>query len=165
VRLPFFSSHLFQDVDVERQVGHDLLQPAILLLEVPEPFHIGGLQRAEVFPPGVQGLRTDAVLLGDLRDGLLIRLPQDPDHLLFRESTFSHGPLQVWRAPFSQASTGPKNARQVNIKQAVGDVSGSDKLKTQGRVDETAGKAKAAVGGAQKKVGAAIVNVGKAVKR
>jgi len=51
------------------------------------------------------------------------------------------------------------------VKQAVGDLTGSDKLKTEGRVDERVGKATAAVGGAQKKVGAAVVNVGKAVKR
>jgi uncharacterized protein YjbJ (UPF0337 family) len=51
------------------------------------------------------------------------------------------------------------------VKQAVGDVTGSDKLKAEGQVDETVGKAKAAVGGAQKKVGAAVVNIGKAVKR
>jgi uncharacterized protein YjbJ (UPF0337 family) len=51
------------------------------------------------------------------------------------------------------------------VKQAVGDVTGNDKLKAEGEVDETVGKAKAAVGGAQKKLGAAIVNAGKAVKR
>ena len=51
------------------------------------------------------------------------------------------------------------------VKQAVGDLAGNDKLKAEGKVDETVGKAKKAVGGAQKKVGAAIENLGKVVKR
>ena len=50
-------------------------------------------------------------------------------------------------------------------KQAVGDLTGNDKLKAEGQVDETVGDAKTAVGGAQKKVGAAIASVGQAVKR
>lgn len=51
------------------------------------------------------------------------------------------------------------------VKQAVGSVTGNDKLKAEGKVDETVGKAKTAVGGAQQKVGAAVESVGKAVKR
>lgn len=65
-----------------------------------------------------------------------------------------------------------KNERDGNVdqakgkvKQAVGDLAGNDKLRTEGKVDETVGKAKAAVGTAQKKVGAAVESVGKAVKR
>ena len=52
-----------------------------------------------------------------------------------------------------------------NVKQAVGDVTGNDKLKTEGKVDEKVGKVKTAVGEAQQKVGAAIASVGQAVKR
>ena len=51
------------------------------------------------------------------------------------------------------------------VKQAVGNLTGNDKLKTEGKVDEIVGDAKTAVGGAQKKVGAAIASVGQAVKR
>jgi len=51
------------------------------------------------------------------------------------------------------------------VKQAVGDLTGNDKLKAEGKVDETVGDAKTAVGGAQKKVAAAIKSVGHAVKR
>jgi uncharacterized protein YjbJ (UPF0337 family) len=50
-------------------------------------------------------------------------------------------------------------------KQAVGDLTGNDRLRSEGKVDEAVGKAKGAVGAAQKKVGAAIQSVGKAVKR
>ena len=51
------------------------------------------------------------------------------------------------------------------VKQAVGDLTGNDKLKAEGKVDEIVGDARTAVGGAQKKVGAAIASVGQAVKR
>jgi hypothetical protein len=48
-----------------------------------------------------------------LRDRLLVGLPEDHHHLLFRESGLLHGSSRPLRAPFSQASTGPKIARQV----------------------------------------------------
>ncbi len=51
------------------------------------------------------------------------------------------------------------------VKQAVGDLTGNDKLRNEGQVDETVGKAKTAVGTAQKKVGAAVESIGKAIKR
>jgi uncharacterized protein YjbJ (UPF0337 family) len=51
------------------------------------------------------------------------------------------------------------------VKQAVGDLTGNDKLKAKGKVDEKVGDAKTAVGAAQKKVAAAIASVGQAVKR
>jgi len=50
-------------------------------------------------------------------------------------------------------------------RRAVGDLPGNDKLRSEGKVDETVGKAKTAVGVAQKKVGAAIEHIGRAVKR
>lgn len=51
------------------------------------------------------------------------------------------------------------------VKQAVGDLTGNDKLKVEGKVDEVVGHAKTAVGAAQKKVGAAIASVDQAAKR
>ena len=51
------------------------------------------------------------------------------------------------------------------VKQAVGGLTSNDRLKAEGKDDETVGKGKVAVGGAQKKLGAAIERVGKAVKR
>ena len=50
------------------------------------------------------------------------------------------------------------------VKQAVGDLTGNDKLRAEGKVDETVGKAETAVGGAQKKVAAAIESVSKPAK-
>ena len=51
------------------------------------------------------------------------------------------------------------------VKQAVGGLTGNDKLKTEGQVDETVGDAKTAVGGAQRKIGAVIASSGRPVKR
>jgi uncharacterized protein YjbJ (UPF0337 family) len=50
------------------------------------------------------------------------------------------------------------------VKQAVGDLTGNDTLRAEGKGDESGGKAKTAVGRAQKTVAAAIGRVGKAVK-
>jgi uncharacterized protein YjbJ (UPF0337 family) len=47
------------------------------------------------------------------------------------------------------------------VKQAVGALSGNEKLKAEGKVDEAVGRAKTAIGGAQKKVAVAV----KAVRR
>jgi uncharacterized protein YjbJ (UPF0337 family) len=51
------------------------------------------------------------------------------------------------------------------VKQAVGDLTGNDRLKAEGKVDVAVGKTKAAVGAVQHKVGDAIEGAGKAVKR
>ena len=51
------------------------------------------------------------------------------------------------------------------VKQAVGDLTGNEKLKAEGQVDEAGGKAEEAVGQIKREAGTAIENVGKAVKR
>jgi uncharacterized protein YjbJ (UPF0337 family) len=48
--------------------------------------------------------------------------------------------------------------------QVVGTLTGNDKLKAEGQVDETVGNVEAAVGRASRKTGNAITSVGKAVK-
>ena len=50
------------------------------------------------------------------------------------------------------------------IKQAVGDLTGDDRLKAEGGVEGAIGKAKTAVGQAQRKVGAAVEHLRKAAK-
>jgi uncharacterized protein YjbJ (UPF0337 family) len=50
------------------------------------------------------------------------------------------------------------------VKQAVGDLTDNDKLKTEGKVDVAVGKVKTAVGQAQKTVGAAIEGAAKSAK-
>ena len=56
------------------------------------------------------------MLLRDVRDRLRVGLPENRDHLLFAESGLLHGSLCFLRAPFSQASVGPKITGQVNPK-------------------------------------------------
>src|SRR5437868_2987060 len=55
-----------------------------------------------MFPPAVDRLGADTVLLGHLGDRPLIGLPEDGHHLLFGESGLLHGSLVSSRAPFSQ---------------------------------------------------------------
>jgi uncharacterized protein YjbJ (UPF0337 family) len=50
------------------------------------------------------------------------------------------------------------------VKQVVGTLTGNDKLKAEGQVDEAVGNVAAAVGRASRKTGNAITRVGKAVK-
>ena len=88
----FFSGDLLEHVDLKLPVGDHLLQPAVLLLELPQALHIGGLQRAEVLPPAVDRLGADPVLLCDLRHRPLVGLPEDRHHLLFGERVFFMAP-------------------------------------------------------------------------
>ena len=60
--------------------------------------------------------------------------------------------------------TGKLDEAKGKVKQAVGTVTGNDKLKAEGHVDETVGKVEAAIGRTTHKTGDAIPKVGKAVK-
>jgi hypothetical protein len=101
------------DVDLELAIGHHLFQPAIFLLQLTQAFQIGGLECAEVLSPAVDRLGADTMLLGYLRHRPGIGLAQDGHHLLFGESSLFHGSLVTPRAPFSQASAGPKITEHV----------------------------------------------------
>jgi uncharacterized protein YjbJ (UPF0337 family) len=64
-----------------------------------------------------------------------------------------------------------KNERQGTVdqakgkaKQAVGTLTGNDKLKAEGQADETVGKVEKAVGRFNRKTGDAITKVGQAIK-
>jgi uncharacterized protein YjbJ (UPF0337 family) len=61
--------------------------------------------------------------------------------------------------------TGKLDEAKGKVKQAVGTVTGNDKLKAEGHVDETVGKVEVAVGRTSRKAGDAITSLGKAVKR
>ena len=61
--------------------------------------------------------------------------------------------------------TGKLDQAKGKVKQAVGTATGNDRLKAEGRVNETVGKVEVAVGRTSRKVGDAITRVGKAVKR
>ncbi len=60
---------------------------------------------------------------------------------------------------------GNVNRVKGKAKQVIGGLTGNQKLKDEGTVDEAVGKTEVAVGGVQKKVGAAIERAGKAVRR
>jgi uncharacterized protein YjbJ (UPF0337 family) len=51
------------------------------------------------------------------------------------------------------------------VKQAIGDLTGDRRLKSEGRDDETAGKVESMVGKGQRKIGNALQNSGKKLKR
>src|SRR5215204_5846075 len=50
-RLPVFSRDLFHDLDLEVALGHELLQSAVLLRQLAQPFDVGRLQLPELLPP------------------------------------------------------------------------------------------------------------------
>jgi uncharacterized protein YjbJ (UPF0337 family) len=50
------------------------------------------------------------------------------------------------------------------VKQAVGDLTGNEKLKAEGELDEAGGEVEEAVGQLQRKTAAAIEKIGEAVK-
>lgn len=51
------------------------------------------------------------------------------------------------------------------VKEAVGNATGNERLKSEGEADQVVGKAQSIIGAAQHKVGDAIQSVGKSVKR
>ena len=112
---PLFSRDLLEDVDLQITVRHLLLQAAGFLLDLAHAFDVGRFQAAKVLPPALDRLGADAVLVRHVRDRLGVGLPEDRDHLLVGESRLLHGPLVASRVPLSQASAGPKIARQVIV--------------------------------------------------
>ena len=58
--------HLFQNHVVERLVGHQPLQPRVLLLERLQPLRLVEAQAAVLLPPAVVRLLADSQLLADL---------------------------------------------------------------------------------------------------
>ena len=126
MRLPFFSGDLLEDVELEVAVRDHLLQPTVFLLQLPQPLDVGGLQRAEVLPPAVDRLALTPCFLATSGTGFssasrrIVTICSSVNRVFFMAP--SSGP----RAPFSQASAGPKNARQVTplerIQQFVGGI-------------------------------------------
>src|SRR5690606_41214663 len=110
---PPFPAALLHRVDLEVSLGHQLLQPRILLLELLQAPNICDLEVPISLAPGVDRGFAHAVLLCDLRHRGLIGLTQNPDHLIFGIPPLLHG-FSLPGAPCSQLSNGPKIPRQVN---------------------------------------------------
>jgi len=93
-RLPVFCGD-FLDLDLEITLDNQLLQPRILGLELLQAPDVARLKAAETLAPGVDRLLADAVPLGHRRNLITIRLADDRDHLLFRETRFAHCSLRI----------------------------------------------------------------------
>ena len=79
------------DEEFKELVGHDPLEPRVLLLELLEPLGLVDVHHAELLAPAVEGLLADAVLADHLRDALArLRLAQDADPLLGRVAFAFH---------------------------------------------------------------------------
>jgi hypothetical protein len=86
-RSPFFAA-TFHHLDLEIALRHELLQPRILRLELPQALDVVRLQSTETLAPSADRLLADAVPLGHRCRRIVIRLPDDRDHLLFRKTSF-----------------------------------------------------------------------------
>src|SRR5690606_18518458 len=89
-RLPFFCVDLLEHVDRQEVLGEHPLELGVLRLELLEPLGVVGAHAAEALPPGVDRLIADPVLLGHHRDGGLVRLAEDLDHLLLGKPALAH---------------------------------------------------------------------------
>src|SRR5690606_28972884 len=65
---------LLNDLLVEHQVRHRLLQATVLLFKLLQPLDLAVPHAAELLPPAVQRLLADLQLLADLRQRLALRL-------------------------------------------------------------------------------------------
>src|SRR5205085_4297777 len=90
---PLFSQEILQRGIVEHGIGQHPLQPAVLVLQRPQPLAVGYIETAELGLPFIERRRADPVFATDLccrYPGLLF--PQHRDDLLFREPSSLHRP-------------------------------------------------------------------------
>src|SRR5205823_10698620 len=90
---PLFSQEILQRGIVEHGIGQHPLQPAVLVLQRPQPLGVGYIETAELGLPFIKRRRADPVFATDLccwNPGLLF--PQHRDDLLFREPSSLHRP-------------------------------------------------------------------------
>jgi hypothetical protein len=81
-----FSDQLLQRLVIQREIRDQALQPAILVLELPQPPGLIDLEAAVLGFPPVERLLPDAVPTTEVgRLAARLRLFPDPDDLLFRE--------------------------------------------------------------------------------
>ena len=101
-----------EDRLVEREIGHEAFELAILVPQLPQFAELGDAQRAEALLPSVERLLADAELAADLADGRTgFRLAQGQGDLLVRKLAFSSGPP----APPHGARCGPQPSSKRGI--------------------------------------------------
>lgn len=93
VGLPLFLEKLFDCIDLQSHIGHDLFQAGILLFERFHPFDVGNLHPAVFVPPTKKSLFGDVVPAAHIpnRPFRRICLFEDTDNLLLGELDFLHG--------------------------------------------------------------------------
>jgi len=92
-----FCQHPFQCLEVQRLLGHHLLQPAVLVLQLPQPPRLAHLQTPVLRLPPMVGLGTDAVLPANLfRLHPPFPFLQHPDNLLLRKPAPLHRESSSW---------------------------------------------------------------------
>ncbi|HKD61601.1 MAG TPA: hypothetical protein VKB47_14155 [Terracidiphilus sp.] len=86
-----FSNHRAQRFAVESQVCDELLQPAILVLDLFQPLRFTDAQPGEPRSPRVKGRCADLMLAANINDSpSLLTFFQNRENLIFAESGFAH---------------------------------------------------------------------------
>ena len=81
--LPFLSEGIPQDGFVERKIGHDGLEPSVLLAQLFELLELTDIEPRVVLPPAVERRLRHRHLAADVDDGRpALRLPQRLEDLL-----------------------------------------------------------------------------------
>src|SRR5215470_16553365 len=92
-----FSQRLRQHVLVEREIGHQALQPSVFVLELPQAAELAHAQVRVLLLPAVEGGLTDPQLPADVPDrGTALGLAQSVGHLLFGEFRALHRSHPFW---------------------------------------------------------------------
>src|SRR5690606_28943126 len=85
------SQEVLQDLEVQRLVGHDALEPSVFILQLLETARLGDIHAAVLRAPAVERVLADAVPAAELaRPRAGFRLGQNGNDLLFREPALLH---------------------------------------------------------------------------
>src|SRR5262249_14920972 len=112
-----FSQDVLQHLLVEAQVGDELAEALVLLLQLLEPAQLGDAHPAEPLLPAIEGGLADAQLADDVRHGRAgLLLPQGERDLFFGIPGLLHGlgaPLTRPDRIKSRKLDGPGNGERV----------------------------------------------------
>src|SRR5579859_122457 len=115
----FPAEHILQHGFVQRQISHDLLELAVLLLQLLQPLHLRWHQPRILLPPRIERRLADPRLATHLSDRrALLRLAQNVGNLTLAELRSFHvsprppGVRQNWNFP---AYRDPVSREQVSL--------------------------------------------------
>src|SRR2546429_104585 len=94
-----FSDHLAEDVLIEREIGHQALQPRVLITQLAELADLGEPELCVLLLPEVKARLAHPDLTAHIRHRCApFRLAQRHGNLLIRKTLPLHGPLlPIWR--------------------------------------------------------------------